>query len=45
MKPKYRYQCYQQIYESTPKILEETRRFGASVGADRDCIHDGHWPV
>jgi len=33
MKPKYRYQWYQQIYEGTPKVLEEARRFGDSLGA------------
>jgi hypothetical protein len=35
MKPKYRYQWYQQIYERTPQILEEASRYGDRLGVKR----------
>ena len=35
MSIKYRYQWYQQIYESTPEILAEARRFGHRLGAGK----------
>ncbi len=35
MKTKYRYQWYQQIYESMPKIHEEARQYGQELGLDK----------
>lgn len=35
MKPKYRYQWYQHIYESIPEIHEEARKYGEELGIDK----------
>ena len=44
MKPKYKFQWYQQIYESIPKIHEEARKAAEELGLDKFKNKGGTYP-
>ena len=44
MQPKYKFQWYQQIYNNTPKILEEARQISKKLGFEKVRDRVGLYP-